>query len=275
MTAATFDKSRLLPLYARINEIGVPLIITFLDAAGNPFDISGFDWKLPVKRKPTDSDDAFELSLNDGLTIQGASNHQLKIELSQARSQQRNETYFYRLYDYEELHTWLNGPFRFHNGEFDGTQTTETITVSVSGADITLTVETAGSNITAATQDEMNAGTPGGYAGPDTIKNKDDDAVALDDAATIDITGPKHTLTTASSRTFTISHLGDCIIIDMTLSATSATPIFPATSLCYYNGTASGDNTLPITGAVSGDHIMIGILKFGSNYRVTAINIGQ
>lgn len=127
-----------------------------------------------------------------------------------------------------------------------------------------------------ASQEQMNTGTAQGvYASPKTIQDKDDTAVALTDAATIDITGPKHTLSTATGRTFTISHAGDCIIIDVTLSATSATFTFPAASLCTYAGTASGDNTLAVTGATSGDHIMIGIIKVGSNYRVTGVNFGQ
>lgn len=127
-----------------------------------------------------------------------------------------------------------------------------------------------------ATQSEVNTGTATGvYVSPSTLQDKDDTAVALVDGATIDITGPKHTLATATGRTFTISHAGDCIIIDITLSATSATFTFPATALCTYAGTASGDNTLAVTGATSGDHIMIGIIKVGSNYRVTGINFGQ
>ena len=129
---------------------------------------------------------------------------------------------------------------------------------------------------TAASQSEVNTGTATTvYVSPATLQDRDDTAVALVDGATIDLTGPKHTLSTATGRTFTISHTGDCIIIDITLSATSATFTFPAASTCVYAGTASGDNTLPVTGATSGDHIMIGIIKVGSNYRVTGVNFGQ
>lgn len=132
------------------------------------------------------------------------------------------------------------------------------------------------STIDAAAQSEVNTGTETAkYVSPATLQDKDDTAVALVDGATIDITGPKHTLATALGRTFTISHAGDCIIIDITLSATSATFTFPATSLCTYAGTSSGDNTMAVTGATSGDHIMVGIIKVGSNYRVTGVNFGQ
>lgn len=174
MIAATFDRSRLLPLYARIAEIGVPLILTFLDANGDPFSISGIDWKLNVKRKATDTSDVFELSLGDGLTVQGASDHQLKVELSVERSTQRNETHFYRLYDYEELHTWLNGPFRFHNGEFDGVEDTDTLTVTFDSTVVTIqiTTDSGAVDLSAATQAEVDAGTVADkYVSPETLNN--------------------------------------------------------------------------------------------------------
>ena len=127
-----------------------------------------------------------------------------------------------------------------------------------------------------ASQSQVNTGTATGvYVSPSTLQDRDDDVLALVDGATIDITGPKHTLSTSTGRTFTISHTGDCIIIDVTLSATSATFTFPDTALCVFAGTASGDNTLAVTGATSGVHIMIGIIKSGSNYRVTGVNFGQ
>lgn len=131
----------------------------------------------------------------------------------------------------------------------------------------------------AAPQSRVNAGSGSGYVTPTTLQDKDDDVVALTDAATIDITGPKHTLATTTGRTFTISHTGDCIIIDITLSATSVTFTFPATALCVYvlpgvSSVASGDNTMAVT-ATSGDRISIGIIKIGNDYRVTGINFGQ
>lgn len=131
-------------------------------------------------------------------------------------------------------------------------------------------------SVSAATQSEMNTGTAGTvYATPATIQDKDDTAVALTDAATIDISGPKHTLTTATGRTFTISHAGDDIVLVITLSATSATFTFPSGTLCVADGTASGDNTLVITGATSGDKHLVAIIKVGSSYFVASKNSGQ
>ena len=128
----------------------------------------------------------------------------------------------------------------------------------------------------AATQSEVNTGTATSvYVSPSTLRDRDDTAVALTDAATIDITGPKHTLSCSLGRTFTISHAGDDIVLVITLSATSATFTFPAAALCVADGTASGDNTLVITGATSGDKHLIAIAKVGSSYFVGSKNCGQ
>lgn len=98
---------------------------------------------------------------------------------------------------------------------------------------------------------------------------------ALTDASTIDLTAAKHTLSSSSAtRTFTISYTGDDIVIEVTLSTTSATYTFPATALCVSEGFATGDNTLPLTGA-SGDKYIITVKKVGSNYYVVSKNFGQ
>lgn len=100
-------------------------------------------------------------------------------------------------------------------------------------------------------------------------------ATAITDAATMDLTAIKHTLTTSSAtRTFTISYTGDDITLIVTLNATSSTFTFPATSLCVSEGTASGDNTLALSG-VSGDKYVIAIKKVGSAYYVVSKNFGQ
>jgi len=100
-------------------------------------------------------------------------------------------------------------------------------------------------------------------------------ATALVDGATIDLTAIKHTLSTSLGRTFTISYTGDDITLIITLTATSATFTFPATTLCVTNGTASGDNTMAFTGATSGDKLVIAIKKIGSDYYAIGKNFGQ
>src|SRR5690606_31895116 len=97
-------------------------------------------------------------------------------------------------------------------------------------------------------------------------------AVALTDAGTIDITGPRHTLTTADSRTFTISYLGDKIDMIITLNSTSETFTFPSSALCVREGVASGDNILVLDG-ISGDEFFVSIERFGTDFYVVSKNM--
>lgn len=100
-------------------------------------------------------------------------------------------------------------------------------------------------------------------------------AVAITDASSMDITGPKHTLTTSSAtRTFTQSWGGDFTSIVVTLNTTASTFTFPAGALCVSDGIASGDNTLALAG-VSGDKYYISISKFSTAYYVVSKNFGQ
>lgn len=100
-------------------------------------------------------------------------------------------------------------------------------------------------------------------------------AVALTDGASINITARNQTLSSsASTRTFTISYIGDDITLVVTLANTAATYTFPSGSLCVSEGIASGDNTLSLSG-VSGDKYVIGIKKIGSDYYVISKNFGQ
>lgn len=100
-------------------------------------------------------------------------------------------------------------------------------------------------------------------------------AVAITDAASMDITGPRHTLATSSAtRTFTQSWTGDYTSIVVTLSATNSIFTFPAGALCVSEGLASGDNTLSLNG-ISGDKYYISISKFGTDYYVISKNFGQ
>lgn len=151
--------------------------------------------------------------------------------------------------------------------------TSPVVTVDVVAAEV---VSVNINDVSAATQAQVNAGTiHNKYVAPDTLENLDSTAVALTDATSIALTGPKHTLATATGRTFTNSFVGDFIILNITLSATSATFTFPAGYLCSFAGTASGDNTLAVTGATSGDLISVVIVKVGSQYLVSGINFGQ
>lgn len=100
-------------------------------------------------------------------------------------------------------------------------------------------------------------------------------ATALTDAASMDLTAIKHTLTTSSAtRTFTDSYTGDDITLEVTLNTTASVFTFPATALCVSEGIASGDNTCSLNG-VSGDKYIIARKKIGSAYYVVCKNFGQ
>lgn len=102
-------------------------------------------------------------------------------------------------------------------------------------------------------------------------------AVAITDAASMDLTAIKHTLTTASAtRTFTISYTGDDISMKVILNATSSVFTFPVGALCVNSdGSASGDNTCSLAGT-SGDVYVFAIKNWGSSvYTVVCKNTLQ
>lgn len=101
-------------------------------------------------------------------------------------------------------------------------------------------------------------------------------SATITDASTMDITTIKNKLTTSSAtRTFTISYTGDYSSIYLTLNTTSSTFTFPAGALCISEGTATGDNTLPLAGA-SGDKYEISIKNNESGaYTIICKNVGQ
>jgi len=129
---------------------------------------------------------------------------------------------------------------------------------------------------TIASQATVNAGTNDTeIISPLKAAKLNRDAIALTDTSTIDLTGAKHTLASSSgTRTFTISHIGEFITIEVTLSTTTATYTFPAAALCTSEGSASGNNTLALSG-VSGDKYLIISQSIGSNYYIVAKNFGQ
>jgi len=147
----------------------------------------------------------------------------------------------------------------------------EIIVITNENEEVTVTTDDP-SVLLPATQSEVNTGTETAkYVSPATLQDKDDTAVALVDGATIDITGPKHTLSTATGRTFTISHTGDEGVIEITLNAASATFTFPAAWMGISEGQAMGDNTVDLAGT-SGDIYVLAWIKIGSNYTIAAKN---
>jgi len=135
-----FTKEKQLPFYARVNEAGIPRVFTFLNLDGTPHPISGYDFKVKVKEREFYPANLFELSVGSGLTVQGASLNQLLISPTKANFTRKVGTNFWTLYSEADENTWLNGPFYFHDGKFDGLET-ETETIHVGGSnDVTITI---------------------------------------------------------------------------------------------------------------------------------------
>lgn len=100
-------------------------------------------------------------------------------------------------------------------------------------------------------------------------------ATSLTDGGSITLTTLKHTLTTDEATiTFTDSYGGDFLGIEITFNTTTSTWTFPANSLCLFNGVASENNTMVVTGT-SGDKIILSRWKVGSNYYYAAANFKQ
>lgn len=136
----SFDQSKSIALYARVGEIGVPLVLIFKKKTdGTPYPIDELDFELLIYRNSTDDDPVITLIIGDGLTVLGADANKLQVELSKSRSQQRAESHFWLLKEITSDHSWFNGPFIFHRGEFDGIAAEQ---VS-NDMDITVTVDVA------------------------------------------------------------------------------------------------------------------------------------
>jgi len=106
-----------------VGEASVPRVFKFRtraeDNSVEPLDISGFDFELIVFRRANASPRLFTLTEGDGLTVQGDDSDELLVSVTAEQADQRADIYFWRLRSTSEDHTWLNGPFEFHNGESD------------------------------------------------------------------------------------------------------------------------------------------------------------
>lgn len=144
MIGAALTKEKVLNLYARIAEASIPVLLTFLNEDGSPHAITSYNFQLWVKRVSGATTKIFTLTIGDGLTIVGAGLNQLQIVVSAERATgRRAETNFYQLYASYEDHTWLNGPFVWHDGSFDGLQCQCSSTICTEDM-VTITIESGG-----------------------------------------------------------------------------------------------------------------------------------
>lgn len=137
MTDVYLDKSRNVRLRARIGEASVPRVFKFRtraeDNSTSPLDITSLDFQLIVFKRSNSQVKLFTLTIGDGLTVQGDDSDELLVEISQDRSDQKRDVYFWRLHSISEDHTWMNGPFEFHEGESDAITEEELVKVYANG----------------------------------------------------------------------------------------------------------------------------------------------
>lgn len=143
MTDISLDKSRAVRIKARINESSVPQIFTFTNEDGSPHDITGYDFRIFVQKRANSNVKLFTLSVGAGLTVQGDDNNELLIEVTASQASQIADSYFWRLYSVDEDHTWLNGPWEFHNGEHDAVVENEEINIVANGDTVNITISSA------------------------------------------------------------------------------------------------------------------------------------
>lgn len=105
------DPSQRVKFYFRINRTGVPQTVTFDE------DISAEIWQFNVKKRPFDSTNEMQLTVGDGITLNG-------MTLTLAPTAEKTENmkqmkYYCELYNVTRKQTWLSGPAYFTFGDFD------------------------------------------------------------------------------------------------------------------------------------------------------------
>lgn len=226
---------------------------TFLQS-DSAYSISGIAFQLLVKASSGKSTNLFTRTLGSGLTL--SSSNVLTAAFTEVLTDLVPKAYYWELYDVTSKITWLSGDFIIYQADSDIPDSDTSLTVNIGSAGISV---------------EVNAGRD------NTKQNLVNSAAALVDAATIDLTAIKHTLSSSSvTRTFTISYTGDDISMKVILSNTAAVYTFPADALCVNSsGSASGNNTCSLSG-VSGDVYVFAIKHWGGGvYTVVCKNTGQ
>jgi hypothetical protein len=298
----TFDPSQPLEVYFRKNRAWVTRRFVFKDQDENDFNVSGYTLEMFFKDTKESTDKRLSLTIaNGGLTLSGTNSNIITPHADENQTNIRAREYYGEFYESSQKITWLNLKGICHNGEFDGVVETENVTVSLDGVDVVITVDLGGLQTlaslgttlqTASADTPLDADTFNFYDAVDAILKKvtwanlkttlasvfrqlTNSATALVDGSSIALTTLKHTLTTTQETiTFTDAYTGDFIDLEVTFTQTSAVWTFPAGSLCVFNGTESGDNTMTVTG-VSGDKIILSRLLINSVKYYIAKNFGQ
>lgn len=139
---SSFDPSRRLDLYFRINRIGGKTLV-FLNAAGNPYEISAMytevDFELFIKQYPGARTNTIHLTVGSGIEYVGTTFNELSITVTADQSKVDAGEYYWELYLPGLGETWLSGKAYFHEGEFDGVVDTAILQIE-EDATINLTI---------------------------------------------------------------------------------------------------------------------------------------
>jgi hypothetical protein len=133
---ATFDPSKRLDLYFRINRDGSKRF-TFLDPSGGDYDITAINFEIFIKDYAGSKVKVISLTLGDGLEIPTYEVNKLDASITADDTLLNEGEYYWELYLIGQKKTWLSGKAYFHNGEFDGvdnsseTLTMETVTITI------------------------------------------------------------------------------------------------------------------------------------------------
>lgn len=143
--SATLDPSKRLDLYFRINRVG-SLTFTFLDSDGNAYSIddiyTDYDFTLQIKNYPGARTNRINLDIGNGLEI--ISPNKLMATVTAAQTNIDQGEYYWELFLDAQTKTWLCGKAIFHNGEFDGVESSTGITIDNDGTDVQITIDVGG-----------------------------------------------------------------------------------------------------------------------------------
>lgn len=140
MKKATSDPSKRLDIYLRIARNG-SITFTFLNSAGAAYTVSDLDFELFIKQNSGSRKDVISLLTSYagfGLTFPTANT--LKATFTDTITEINEGEYYWELLVLDTNKTWLCGKAFFHNGEFDGVDSSTGITISDSGQTIEISI---------------------------------------------------------------------------------------------------------------------------------------
>lgn len=276
------------------------------------FNITGYVFSLQIQKFNEPSTNIVNLTEGAGLTNGGASTVLTAVLTAAQSALLTHGDYFWQLsvvHPDTFTYRWFNGTLRAKKQLYTGdTVSNVTATITINGTAVTVTMTIAGSvtlaqlattlQTAAADTTPLDADTFNFYDAVDAVLKKitwanikatlktyfdtiycalTNTPTTITDGATITLTTAEHTLSTAQAAiSVTDNYTGDYCGVRLTLSGITACTLTFVTGTAFgvFNGTASGDNTMAITG-VAGDVVEISRKKLGTVYTYVGLNRGQ